>query len=95
MTLALKPAKIDYVGPGELVSEGLGFKVPMGNRTQIVTHLRARLEDIARNPVQLATAARTHPLANCTWAAKATRVAALYDRISQTAPLRAVAVGHS
>jgi glycosyltransferase involved in cell wall biosynthesis len=99
MALGLVPVVVDYAGPGELVSEGLGFKIPMGNRAAIVTHLRARLEDIARNPAQLAqlaTAARSHALANCTWSAKATRIAALYDRVSQTDPLRAVtAVGNA
>lgn len=87
MALGLVPVVVDYAGPGELVSAGLGFKVPMGSRADIVTHLRRLLEDIAANPAQLAslsTAARTHARHHCTWSAKATRIAAIYDRISQT-----------
>ena len=91
MALGLVPVVVDYAGPGELVSPEWGFKVPMGSRADIVTHLRSRLEAIAVNPGQLAplaAAARAHALTQCTWDAKAAGIATLYDRVASSYGIR-------
>jgi glycosyltransferase involved in cell wall biosynthesis len=84
MALGLVPVIADYAGPGELVAEGMGFKVAMGSRAEIVTRLRDCLSAIVDKPDQLAPmakAARNHALTHCTWAAKAARIANLYTRL--------------
>ena len=84
MALGLVPVIVDYAGPGELVAEGMGFKVAMGSRSEIVTRLQDCLSAIVSRPDQLgpmATAARNHALTHCTWAAKAARIANHYTRL--------------
>lgn len=53
MALGLVPLVADYGGPGELVTEDTGFKVPMGTRDQVVRGFRAELERIAADPDSL------------------------------------------
>jgi glycosyltransferase involved in cell wall biosynthesis len=53
MALGLVPLIVDYAGPGELVGEGLGYKVPIGTRAEIVARFRARLETILEAPGEL------------------------------------------
>ncbi len=43
MALGILPLIIDYAGPGELVKEGLGFKVTLGSRVEIVLAFANRL----------------------------------------------------
>lgn len=84
MALGVVPLVVDYAGPGELVDDTVGFKVPIGGRAQIVDGLRTRLEQIAANPAPLpalAAAARTRVQQDYTWDAKARRVAQVYDRV--------------
>ena len=82
MALGVVPVIVDYAGPGELVREGLGHKVPIGNRDQIVAAFRAKLEEIAAMPETLAPMGahvRDHVRAHFTWAAKAAQIAQVYD----------------
>lgn len=88
MALGLVPVIVDYAGPGELVADGLGFKVPIGSRAEIVARLHDCLAGIAVNPQQLAPmaeAARRHALTQCTWSAKAARIAGLYAKLQAKA----------
>jgi glycosyltransferase involved in cell wall biosynthesis len=50
MALGLAPVVMDFGGPGELVTEGTGFRVAMGRREDIVAGFRGVLELLARNP---------------------------------------------
>jgi len=82
MALGLAPVVVDYAGPGELVTEGVGFKVPLGDRGQIVAGLRAMLAGLAANPGAVSTAggsARARVRTHFTWAAKARQVSYVYD----------------
>ena len=84
MALGLVPVIVDYAGPGELVAEGMGFKVAMGSRAEIVTRLQACLSSIALRPDQLgpmADAGRRQALTYCTWGAKAARIAGVYAQL--------------
>lgn len=86
MALGLVPIVLDYGGPAELVDETTGFRIPMGSPVDIVARLRARLEEIARDPSPLA-----EMTANCrdviqrdfVWQAKAAKFLALYHELAQ------------
>jgi len=82
MALGVVPVIVDYAGPGELVSEETGYKVPIGTRAEIVSRFGALLEEIVRDPSalpDLAAAGRARVQELFTWEAKARQVAAVYD----------------
>lgn len=91
MASGVVPLVVDYAGPGELVSEGLGLKVPLGNRPEIVARFTAVLEEISADPTSLealAQAAHKHARTHFTWEAKARQVADVYDWVLQRRPDR-------
>ena len=89
MAMGLCPLVVDYGGPGEYVRDGVGYKVPLGSREEIVAALHARLQQLARAPEQVAEAgarAREAVLSDYTWSAKARQVAAVYAWVLAGAP---------
>lgn len=81
MALGLAPVVVDYAGPGELVTDGVGYKVPLGDRAQIVAALRDVLQRLADNPAEVSAtgaSARARARAHFTWAAKARQIAQVY-----------------
>jgi glycosyltransferase involved in cell wall biosynthesis len=84
MALGLVPVVVDYGGPGELVSDGAGFKIKMAPRQQLIQEFRDRLDWLADNPTELrriGLSVRARVEQQFTWSAKARQVAALYSRI--------------
>jgi glycosyltransferase involved in cell wall biosynthesis len=82
MALGVVPVVVDYAGPGELVSERTGMKIPIGSRAEIVAGLAARLQAIVDDPSvlpALGEAAHARIQADFTWAAKARQVLQVYD----------------
>jgi glycosyltransferase involved in cell wall biosynthesis len=82
MALGVVPMVMDYGGPGELVTEDLGYKVPIGTRAEIVTRFSALLEVVLGDPSGLparSKAARARVQTAFTWPAKARQVAQVYD----------------
>ena len=53
MALGVVPIVVDYAGPAELVSDEIGYLVPMGNRESIIDDLRLTLDAICADPAQL------------------------------------------
>ena len=89
MALGLAPLVVDYGGPGELVRAGLGFKVPLGTRAEVVARFRAALEARVADPGGTRAAgalARAHALAEFTWAAKAAKIGAIYAEVLEERP---------
>lgn len=85
MAAGVVPLVVDYAGPGELVTDETGLKVPIGPRDAIVAGVRARLEALARDPAPLAAlagAARDRAHTHFTWEAKARQVACVYDWVT-------------
>lgn len=81
MALGVVPMVVDYAGPGELVTEATGFKIPIGPRDGIVAGLRAALEGVLADPSVLpglAQAARNRALRDFTWDSKARQIARVY-----------------
>lgn len=90
MALGVVPVIADYAGPGELVDDATGFRVPMGSRAQIVAALRAQLQSIAADPGVLpgmAQAAQARVMRDFTWAAKAGQVERIWRAILSGQPL--------
>lgn len=82
MALGLCPIIVDYAGPGELVTEDTGWKVPIGTRAEVVSRFRAVLEEALSDPqevVRRATAARRRVDELFTWERKAGQILAVYD----------------
>ncbi len=91
MALGVVPVIVDYAGPGELVSDDIGYKIPIGSRSEIIGHLRNTLESIAENPTGLAAMAeRARATVNrqFTWEAKARQVLRVYDWVTGKTPNR-------
>lgn len=82
MALGVVPVICDYAGPGELVDDVIGYKIPMGSREQIISHFRNQLACIIADPCDLpvkARAARERVLNQFTWEAKAGQVLQAYE----------------
>lgn len=89
MALGVVPVIVDYAGPGELVTDDVGYKVPVGTRAEIVTRFAQTLDDIIAAPDALpakAAAARARIAAGFTWAVKAQQVAEVYDWVVNGGP---------
>jgi glycosyltransferase involved in cell wall biosynthesis len=81
MAVGVVPIVVDYGGPGELVSEGSGFRIPIGPRKQIVRQLGAILAELAADPRRVderSVAAMRRARRQFTWAAKAAQVVRVY-----------------
>lgn len=89
MALGLAPLVVDYAGPGELVDDEVGYKVPIGSREEVVAATQATLERIIEDRpgmVVRGKAARTRALAQFSWPAKAAQVASVYAWVLGQAP---------
>jgi glycosyltransferase involved in cell wall biosynthesis len=89
MAMGLVPVVVDYAGPGELVSDAVGFKIPMGPRAAIVTRLRDTVSALCDDPAQLigkSQAARDYVRKFFTWDVKARQVTAVYDWVLKRRP---------
>lgn len=90
MALGLVPVVVDYAGPGELVTEATGYRIPIGPRPAIIAGLRDRLGRILADPSdlpRLAAAGRAMVERQFTWAAKAAQVRRVYDAVLAGHPL--------
>lgn len=82
MALGVVPVVVDYAGPGELVTEDTGFKIPCGSRDEIVSALQERLTQIAKAPDSLAPMAlnaKARVEAYFLWSRKAGQIREVYD----------------
>ena len=82
MAVGVPPLIVDYAGPGELVSDGIGYKAPLGSRREIVEGFHNALSDLCEKPDELAkvgAAGRAFVEAHFTWDQKARQVSRVYD----------------
>jgi glycosyltransferase involved in cell wall biosynthesis len=85
MALGVVPVIVDYAGPSELVSDDMGYKIPIGSRIEIIEALRGVLEKITDNPAVLADMASKGRFAVnyfFTWEVKALQVLQIYDWVT-------------
>lgn len=89
MALGLVPVVIGYGGPAELIPDGCGTIVPMGNREEIISSFRQALAGLTDNPAAVhATGLRAqrHVRAHFTWSAKARQLLKVYRWSLQGSP---------
>ena len=90
MALGVVPVIADYAGPGELVDDATGFRIPMGSRADLVAALRGQLQAIAADPSVLpamAAAGQARVMRDFTWAAKAAQVERIWQAVIAGGPL--------
>ena len=81
MALGVAPLIVDYAGPGELVTGGLGYKIPVGSRADIITNLRAELTRLTSDRSDIAATAKraqSRVQSHFLWSAKARQIARVY-----------------
>lgn len=84
MALGVVPVIADYAGPGELVDDTTGIRVPMGPRAALVAGFRAALERVLSDPdglARMSAAGRARVARDFTWSAKAGQVRQVYDAV--------------
>lgn len=82
MALGVVPMVVDYAGPGELVTAHTGYRIPLGNRAEIIAGFRQNLTRVSQSPkelIPLAKQARSRVQSHFTWQAKAAQIAQIYD----------------
>ncbi|WP_128516128.1 glycosyltransferase family 4 protein [Tabrizicola thermarum] len=82
MALGVVPVIADYAGPGELVTEGTGIKVPMGSRAAVIAGFRTALARLVAAPETipaLAAAALARVETHFTWDRKARQIGEIYE----------------
>jgi glycosyltransferase involved in cell wall biosynthesis len=91
MALGIVPLVIDYAGPGELVTEKTGFKVPMGEHRDIVRAIDKQLERIATSQDDLPDISRAgidRVMNLYTWERKAQQIMEVYSWVIDPATPR-------
>jgi glycosyltransferase involved in cell wall biosynthesis len=91
MALGIVPVVVDYAGPGELVNDAVGFKIPLTDRSSIVANLGAIVSEILRDRQALdgkSTAARAHVREHFTWEVKAQQMMEIYDWVQGIRPAK-------
>ena len=89
MALGLAPVVIDYGGPAELIPQGCGSLVPMGNRDAIIRAFHRVLTVLTADPAAVRATglrAQRHVRAHFTWAAKARQLLQIYAWALQGTP---------
>lgn len=89
MALGIVPVVVDYAGPGELVNEAVGFKIPMGGRESIIEKLREIVIAIQADPRQLelkSVAARARVRDFFSWDVKARQMLEIYEWVLGRSP---------
>jgi glycosyltransferase involved in cell wall biosynthesis len=84
MACALPCLIVDYGGPGELVSEATGVKLPMRPREELIERLRTAMERMAADPDgcrRLGEAAAAEVRREHTWDARAAKVVGIYRNV--------------
>lgn len=81
MALGLLPIVVNYGGPGELVDDETGVRVPIGDRASLVAGFREALAGLVADPARVdrvAARARERLLRHFTWEAKARQTLEVY-----------------
>lgn len=87
MAVGVVPVVIDYGGPGELVDDMVGYKIPIGSKSEVTANFGALLQQVVAERGGLAAkgeAARARVMAEHLWARKADRIATLYGTLDKS-----------
>jgi glycosyltransferase involved in cell wall biosynthesis len=84
MALGVVPVVVDYGGPGELVTDDTGYRVPIAERATLVQRFDAILAELCEDPGPLrgmSERARGRARTLFTWDAKAGQVVSVYRKV--------------
>ena len=84
MAVGSVPVVVDYAGPGETVTDDVGYRVPLGSRAELVASFRALFERLLRQPEEIDDKSRrawSHAREELTWEAKARRTVSVYRNV--------------
>ena len=84
MALGLPSVIVDYAGPAELLTQGTGWTVPLGDRAAIIAGFHSALERLETDRPALAHAGQAgldRVAAQFTWDRKAAQICTIYDWI--------------
>ncbi len=84
MACGLPCVVVDYGGPGGLIDEGVGLKLPLGSKPQLVSAFRSALERLAADSElrrSLGAAAHRRALDEYAWSAKAAKIERIYAQV--------------
>jgi glycosyltransferase involved in cell wall biosynthesis len=82
MALGLVPMVVNYGGPGEIVTDDTGFRLPLGRRQLLIDNAAALLAEVAdgrHDLAALASKALERVSALYTWEKKALQLSEVYD----------------
>ncbi len=84
MAQGLAPVILDYGGPTELLTDHIGFRVPMGERDDVIAGFRKQMEALADDPstaIKYGVRGRQFVLKHYTWDAKALQFIRIYHAL--------------
>jgi glycosyltransferase involved in cell wall biosynthesis len=90
MAVGLPVACVDYAGPPELVTDDVGWLIPLGDRAAIVQSFTELLDRVTADPAMLeakGAAAEERVDRLFTWSAKAQQTRRIYESVMTTKPL--------
>jgi glycosyltransferase involved in cell wall biosynthesis len=77
---------LDWGGPGLVVADGAGIRIPVFHSDQVISELAAAMSALAEDPVareEMGRKARRHVEAKYIWAGKAARYRSIYANMMQ------------
>ncbi len=84
MALGVVPVVLNYAGPGELVDDTTGYRIPLGSRAEVIAALARILHEVVADPSQLpakARAAQARVRDEFTWPAKAAQILQVWQAV--------------
>ena len=95
MAVGVVPIVMNYGGPGEIVTDDTGFRLPLSSADQTVLDLRAVLERLVAEPsnvAKLSFAAQARIADHFTWESKARGSLAIYESLLKARSTKASAL---
>lgn len=89
MACAMACVVVDYGGPGTLIEQDRGVKVPLAPKDELVRSFGRALERLVADPetcVRLGAAARQHAMEHYSWDAKAQKTCRVYEWVLGRGP---------
>jgi glycosyltransferase involved in cell wall biosynthesis len=90
MASATTPIVANYAGPGELVDNSTGLRIPFSDRQSLIDGMREAIDRLVAHPETLCAlgiAARTKVLEKLTWEAKADQIHQVYQLVLRGGPV--------
>jgi glycosyltransferase involved in cell wall biosynthesis len=82
MATGLPSIVVNYGGPGGLITESNGIKIPLGNKEHLIKHFAIEMENLANDPARRATLgqqAREDAVRIYDWTAKGKKTVEVYE----------------